>query len=211
MKCFCCTCVIILSFPLLVWPSLQPSPPWWTTTSATTTWGRWSLSQGTHHPRSPRPGTRQSPATCWGRKTSQGRWQTGSSVNDTLKHYAETCGYINKLCVPRTHNFVVDFQESCVLWRYTVDQGSPWCVTVLHLHFGAHCIMDSVWWLCTERDLLSLFVLVRTEFQTLTSFLSSGSDLALIWSLIGVSQEALGHNNHNSMEKAESPCVYVCV
>lgn len=56
--------VIILSFPLLAWPSLQPSPPWWTTTSATTTWGEWSPSQCTRRPKSPRPGTRPFPATC---------------------------------------------------------------------------------------------------------------------------------------------------
>lgn len=83
--CFCCACVvIILSFPLLAWPSLQPSPPWWTTMSATTTWGQWSPSQCTHHPRSPRPGIRQSPATCSGRKTSPGRSHPGSSLKTFL-------------------------------------------------------------------------------------------------------------------------------
>lgn len=85
MHSYCYTCVvIILPFPLLVWPSLQPSPPWWTTTSATTTWGQWSPSQCTLHPRSPRPGTHQFPDTCLGKKTSQGRLKTGSSMNDSI-------------------------------------------------------------------------------------------------------------------------------
>lgn len=90
MQSSCYTCVvIILSFPLLVWPSLQPSPPWWTTTSATTTWGKWSPSQCTQHPRSPRPGTRQFPDTCLGKKTSQGRLKSGSFMNDsTPMHYS---------------------------------------------------------------------------------------------------------------------------
>lgn len=74
--------VIILFFPLLAWPSLQPSPPWWTTMSATTTWAQWSPSRCIHHRRSPRPGTRRSPATCWGRKTSQGRFLAASSLHN---------------------------------------------------------------------------------------------------------------------------------
>lgn len=74
--------VIILFFPLLAWPSLQPSPPWWTTMSATTTWAQWSPSRCIRHRRSPRPGTRRFPATCWGRKTSQGRFQAASSLHN---------------------------------------------------------------------------------------------------------------------------------
>lgn len=74
--------VIILFFPLLAWPSLQPSPPWWTTMSATTTWVQWSPSRCIRHRRSPRPGTPRFPATCWGRKTSQGRFQAASPTTD---------------------------------------------------------------------------------------------------------------------------------
>lgn len=131
VQCSCCACiVIILSFPLLVWPSLQPSQPWWTTTSATTTWVQWSLSQCTRHPRSPRPGTRQFHATCWGRKTSQGRLQAGSPMNDFAPiHYTHigsmTVGLKNTahiLLVDRSRRPFCDFavvvmSEETRLWN----------------------------------------------------------------------------------------------
>lgn len=88
--------VIILFFPLLAWPSLQPSPPWWTTMSATTTWALWSPSRYIHHRRSPRPGTRRSPATCWGRKTSQGRFLAASS----LRNRSSSHTFSSYNCVP---------------------------------------------------------------------------------------------------------------
>lgn len=83
--------VIILFFPLLAWPSLQPSPPWWTTMSVTTTWAQWSPSRCIHHRRSPRPGTRRFPATCWGRKTSQGRFHFHHNRSSSHTFYSWNC------------------------------------------------------------------------------------------------------------------------
>ncbi len=65
-------------FPLLASAFLQPSPPWWTTTSDTTpawpTWEAWSLNQCTPRPPGhPLEVLPQSHATCWGRRTSPGQ------------------------------------------------------------------------------------------------------------------------------------------
>lgn len=203
--------VIILFFPLLAWPSLQPSPPWWTTMSATTTWAQWSPSRCIHPRRSPRPGTRRSPATCWGRKTSQGRFLAASSLHNRSSSHTFSsyncvpamiiCGtlpgvnadssvlllywwVIQGLLKDQIGDRPAYFLFSCCLRIAAVFKTMSWFASTIHpptadlislismlraennvvcwfqLIRGlvVCCFIDTVWWLCGQREGLCHFL-----------------------------------------------------